>query len=314
MSPSNYADFDKTIGLVCPTYNAGSMWIEWISAVKSQSVRLKILIIDSGSSDNTVALAKDAGFEVKSISNKEFNHGSTRNLGADYFGDSVDILVYLTQDAILESTDSILTIVNYFQDSNIGAVCGRQLPRKGAKAIEAHARIFNYPSASSTKSKINIDEIGIKVAFMSNSFAAYQRSLFYDCGKFPDDTIFAEDMSLAARMILKDYKVAYSADATVYHSHNYTFTEEFKRYFDVGVFYSRESWIKDRFGGAGGEGIKYAVSELKYLIKIGKAYLLFYAIIRNILKFIAFKLGGIESHLPKGIKQRLSMNKSYWNR
>ena len=45
-----------------------------------------------------------------------------------------------------------------------------------------------------------------------------------------------------------------------YHSHNYTFFEEFKRYFDVGVFHEKESWILEEFGQASGEGANYVKS------------------------------------------------------
>ena len=73
-------------------------------------------------------------------------------------------------------------------------------------------------------------------------------------------------------MILQNYALAYVADATVYHSHSYTILQEFKRYFDIGVFHKRESWILKEFGKAEGEGGKYVKSEFTYLLN-KKAYL-----------------------------------------
>ena len=66
-------------------------------------------------------------------------------------------------------------------------------------------------------------------------------------------------------MLLKGYKVAYSADAAVLHSHNYSMKQEFKRYFDLGVFLEKEHWILDTFGKAEGEGLRFVRSELAYL-------------------------------------------------
>ncbi|VCW13919.1 hypothetical protein BANRA_01245 [Escherichia coli] len=43
-------------------------------------------------------------------------------------------------------------------------------------------------------------------------------------------------MYYTAKAILAGYKVAYVADAVVKHSHNYSPIDEFKRYFDIGVF------------------------------------------------------------------------------
>jgi len=303
----------NNVAIICPTFNAGNKWVEWIECVKVQGIPdEQILVIDSGSTDDTVRLARDAGFKVIEFPNHEFNHGQTRNFGADYMGDGNDYLVYLTQDALLASADSIKNILRLFQDDKIGAICGRQLPHKDARPIEAHARLFNYPEKTVTKQKTDIPKIGLKTAFMSNSFAAYRREAFIHCGYFPNDTIFAEDMSLAAKMIVAGWKVAYSAEALAHHSHSYTIEEEFKRYFDVGVFYSREKWIPEYFGAASGEGIRFVISELKYLAKTGNIHLIPSAIIRTGAKFIAFKLGGMESSLSPRIKSKLSMNKRYW--
>lgn len=53
-------------------------------------------------------------------------------------------------------------------------------------------------------------------------------------------------MFYAAKAILAGYQVAYAADAVVRHSHNYKPLEEFKRYFDIGVFHAQEKWIREK--------------------------------------------------------------------
>jgi rhamnosyltransferase len=301
------------VAIICPTYNAGEFWPEWIKSVKIQMLyNYEVLVLDSGSTDNTINLAKDAGFKVIEFPNHEFNHGQTRNFGADYMGNSYDFLVYLTQDAILSDQDSLVKIIKPFEDEAVGAVCGRQLPHKWANPIESHARLFNYPAHSLKKDKSDIGSLGIKTAYMSNSFAAYRYKAFIECGGFPADTIFAEDMSLAAKMIIAGWKTYYSSEARVFHSHSYTFMQEFRRYFDVGVFYCRENWIAENFGNAGGEGLKFVKSELFFLIRHGKFSLIPSAIMRTGLKFIAFKLGGFEKLLSTSLKRKLSMNKNYW--
>lgn len=88
--------------------------------------------------------------------------------------------------------------------------------------LAVHARNFNYSSKSIVKSKADIEKFGIKTVFMSNSFAAYRRSVFEELSGFPEHTILAEDMFMAAKMIQAGYKVAYCAEAVVRHSHNYT--------------------------------------------------------------------------------------------
>ena len=85
----------------------------------------------------------------------------------------------------------------------------------------------------------------------------------------------------------------------------------FKRYLDLGVFQARESWIRKNFGGAGGEGLKFVISEQKYLLA-NKPSLIPSAIMRTIFKYIGFKLGLYEKILPNKVKHNISMHKSFW--
>lgn len=84
--------------------------------------------------------------------------------------------------------------------------------------------------------------------------------------------IGSEDAYVAARMLLAGYQVRYAASAQVYHSHDYRLLEEFRRYFDIGVFYGREPWIRQAFGDAGGEGKRYVLAELHALREANALY------------------------------------------
>jgi rhamnosyltransferase len=218
----------------------------------------------------------------------------------------------MTQDAILAEPRAIQAIIEPFNDPLVGAVCGRQLPHKDANPLAAHARLFNYPSTSCIKTKADIPFLGIKVPFISNSFAAYRKSVFLEVGGFPENVILSEDMCVAAKMILAGYSIVYAADACVYHSHNYTPMQEFYRYFDIGAFHSQQAWIQETFGGAGGEGLRYVRSELAYARKFGW-YWVCRSLLTCMLKFVGYKLGKRESFLPVFLKRKFSMNKAFWS-
>ena len=81
--------------------------------------------------------------------------------------------------------------------------------------------------------------------------------------------------------------VAYAGNAQCRHSHNYSIAEEFERYFDMGVFHAREPWIRQTFGGAGGEGLRYVKSELKFL-GLRHWYLWPSALLRNAVKLLGY--------------------------
>ena len=301
--------------LLCiPTYNAGNLWNKWIKAYESQSVTAdQVIVIDSSSSDDTVKLAKDAMFSVFSIPQSEFNHGGTRNQAVRFAENFADILVFMTQDAILASPDSLEKLLVPFSDPEVAAVCGRQLPHHNATPLAAHTRYFNYPSESRVRTMADISALGIKTAFMSNSFAAYRLSVFDKLGGFPDNTILAEDMYLTAKMILSGYKVAYCAEATVFHSHNYTLKQEFQRYFDTGVFQQEQKWIQQKFGKAASEGKKFVLSELKFL-SIRSPLSIPKAILSTFSKWLGFKLGYYYYRLPYKWCKAFSMHKGYWNK
>lgn len=310
MRNMNKSDFFD-ISIVIPTLNAGSNFEKLLQSLNRQSLMPnQIVIIDSDSQDHTVNLAHKYGCTVIPIKRRDFNHGATRQLGAEYTG--AEIVVFLTQDAIIATEDSLENIVRCFSDPAVGAAYGRQLPHPNALPIGAHARLFNYPPVSRIKTLADAPELGIKTAFISNSFAAYRKSALKEVGGFPGHVILSEDTYVAAKMLLAGWKIYYCAGAQVYHSHDYSVWQEFKRYFDTGVFHGRESWIRQAFGQAEGEGLKYVLSELKYLWTNGKRFIP-RACLQNLGKFLGYKLGLKEKYLPLWLKKKLSMNRQYWD-
>lgn len=298
------------VAVIIPTLNAAADWDQLSKTLLKSISPDQVLIVDSSSSDSTPELAEAAGFRLLKIERAEFNHGTTRQRAAEACPDA-EILVYLTQDAVLASADSLQNLLVALSDPEVGAAYGRQLPRPGAGPIEAHARLYNYPARSNTRTLASRRELGFKTIFISNSFAAYRRSALMAVGGFPGDVIFGEDTITAAKLLFSGWKIAYVADASVYHSHSYTWRQEFRRYFDIGVLHGRENWLVDEFGTAGGEGGRFVKSELRY-VGARAWWLLPSALIRTALKLAGYRLGRIESSLPLGWKRRMSMHRPYW--
>ena len=297
--------------VVIPTYNGGRLWELVSHSIAMQSVQPDtVLCIDSSSSDNTAEIAVNEGFKCTKINKEIFNHGGTRNLAAN-LSDHTEFIVFMTQDAILDCEYGFYELLKCFSDPDVAAVCGRQLPHYEANPLAKHTRLYNYPEASQVKSAKDIGVLGLKVAFMSNSFAAYRRSVFDKLGGFPKNTILAEDMYLAAKMIQAGYKVAYCSEAAVRHSHNYSPWEEFRRYFDTGVFHACEPWIQQQLGGASGEGARFVKSELLYLWRHAPLWIP-RALITTACKLIGYKLGQHYRKIPKAWRPKFSMYKSYW--
>lgn len=299
------------LGIVVPTYNAARHWPALQAALSRQAIGPgQILIIDSSSQDDTRALAEASGYRVEQIAAEDFGHGRTRQLALRYFPEA-DALLFLTQDAVPDTPHSLKRLAQALQDPGVGAAYGRQLPRPGADAIERHARFFNYPETSAVRTLESRATLGIKAAFLSNSFAVYRRTALEAIGGFPEHVIFGEDSYAAAKLLLAGWKIVYQADATVIHSHHFSPAEEFHRYFDIGVHHDRESWLLQTFGAAGGEGLNFVRSELRYLMAHDKAKLPI-AMLRTLGKLSAYRIGRLWRRLPASVNRQLSSNRGFW--
>ena len=282
-----------------------------VTALKAQTLRpSRFLVIDSGSSDDTVARFSDAGAQIHSIPPSEFDHGGTRQLAVDMLPDA-EFVIFLTQDAVPAHPEAFANLVRAFDAARAGIAFGRQLPAPGAKPIAAHARLFNYPGESYVRSLSDARRYGVKTSFCSNSFAAYRRAALMEAGGFPPRLILSEDRVAAAAILAAGWTLHYVADARVYHSHDYSLTQEFRRYFDIGVLHATAGGLVEQFGRPEGEGRRFVISELSFLLRKGPA-LIPLALVRTVSKYVAYRLGHIERHLPQGLKRRISMNSRYW--
>lgn len=301
------------VAVIIPTRNGGELWKKTLSSIASQSKYIdNVIIIDSNSSDDTVSSASAIASNCIPISENDFDHGGTRNLACQSIHEDVDVVVFMTQDAILASPSSLYNLISAFDDPEVAAAYGRQLPHEDATAISCHAREFNYPSQGYRSSLKSKQSMGLKTVFMSNSFSAYRLSVFRELGGFPEKTILCEDMHFTARAVLAGYSIAYVPNATVYHSHNYTAVDEFKRYFDIGVFHRNEPWIRETFGGAGRVGQRFINSELSYLIRVAPGWIP-PACVNNLMKFLGYKLGAHYERIPMKLRKIFSMHEHYWD-
>jgi rhamnosyltransferase len=298
--------------LIIPTRNASSHLARLLPALKMQTLQPdEILVVDSASSDDTVARFREFGARVEVIDARDFNHGGTRRWASEQVGG--DALIVMTQDAIPANAHTFANLIDELQlDPLNGVAYGRQLPHPGAGVLGAQSRHFNYPAQSRSKSLADAPELGIKTCFSSDSFSVYRRNALEAVGGFPADVIGSEDAYVAARMLLDGYNVRYAATAEVYHSHDYGLMDEFHRYFDIGVFYGREPWIRQAFGDAGGEGKRYVLAELRALREAGALHRTPEVVVRSAFKLLGYRLGHLERYLPNSLKQRLGMFSTYW--
>lgn len=301
------------ISIIIPTYNASKYLPDLLKKISAQTVQYdEIIVIDSSSTDNTIDIAKSYGAEIIVIPKEQFDHALTRNTAAAKA--KGNILVFFTQDAMPADEFSIQNLIRPFsQHDDIAAVYGRQLASFNASPFSEHLRLFNYPDVSYIRCLQDKKAYGFKTIFFSDSFSAYKRSSLEKIGWFKGKLIFGEDTHAVAKLLFANYKIAYAANARVYHSHNYTPFQEFKRYFDIGVFHKNEKWLTTEFGNTKREGRKYLRSEFSYLMQHKKYNLIPEFFLRNILKYLGYNLGLNYSKIPFSLASKFSINKNWWH-
>lgn len=301
-----------SFSLVLPTRNPGQHWSRWLYALLRQNLPVAGVVVDSDSNDGTLFSELPASFSLRRVAAADFKHGATRNWALQHVPAGTQVVVFMTQDALLSTSAALQLIVSAFDDPTVACAWGRQLPHQDASPIAAHARGFNYPAKSRVVSLEDQAHLGLKTCFASNSFAAYRLKDLLAVGGFPDEVILGEDMTVAARLLMAGKRVAYVAEACVDHSHNYSCAEEFRRYFDTGVFHARTTWLLETFGSAGGEGLRFVVSEMRYLWRNAPLWIPA-ALLRTLAKWAGYRLGRLEAHLPLAFKRWCSMHRAYWN-
>jgi rhamnosyltransferase len=297
------------ISVIILTLNAEKNLALLLEKLSEQTTKpFEILCIDSSSKDNSVTIAKKHGAKTIVIPKSDFGHGKTRNLGAQK--STGDILLYMVQDAMPYDKYLIEKLVSPLDDK-IVASYARQMPRENAFPTEKFARLFNYPENPIVKSQETLQQLGVKNFFFSDVCSAIRKKEFLEVHGFSDSAIANEDFLVAVRLINQGYKISYVPEAKVIHSHNYNYSQQFKRYFDIGTSFNMNKEITGNIKNES-EGKTFVKAQISFLWNNKKTYWIPYAIGEAIFKFMGYKLGLKQHLIPRWIKRRLSMHSYYW--
>lgn len=252
------------ISVIIPTLNAENELQELLSALKNQTIIPdEIIVIDSESDDGTKKICQsDADVTLLEIQRDEFDHGRTRDYALR--SSKGDIVVFLTQDALPVGSVFLANLISPLSDDCVAVSTGRQVPKSNATAMEKLVRKFNYPAKSHVRSKEDLKRMGIKTFFSSDVCAAYNREIYLTLGGFEYPLKTNEDMFFAAKAINAGYKIAYAADAQVYHSHTFTLREQYRRNYIQGYEMEKHQGLLGDVSkeSEGGKLVKYVSAHL----------------------------------------------------
>ncbi len=301
------------ISVVIPVKNGGEELRRCLDGLAGQTAEHEVVVVDSGSGDGSVALARAHGARVREIPPAEFNHGATRNLGASLAGG--DVLVFTSQDAYAADTRWLERLTAPLADPAVGGAYGRQVAHAEATPPEHYFMDFLYGPMARSQRAGHAAELSLETTLFSNVCSAMRRDVF-ERFSFVDDIIMSEDQEWARRVLLAGYELRYVAEAVVHHSHPYTLRQAFRRFFDSGVSAERAYLAGARPSGAAlrRASVRYAVGEVRWLWTTGRRRWLFYAAAYEGAKFAGLQLGTRWRRLPRPLVERFTAVPAYWAR
>jgi rhamnosyltransferase len=234
------------VSIIFLVYNGLSdHFSETLQSVLRQKTRFRyeIIAIDSGSTDGTHDFVrKYPAIHFHQISNSEFGHGKTRQLGAEL--SSGKYLVYLTQDATPTDENWLNNLINkLISKDDMVAVASRILPRIDAMPLRKY-NVLSEWCAGSEDFEIKIDNIEEfknlsgeevrKYLKMHDVSSAYRAEFIKQKGF--GDVAFGEDVIIARKILENGYVIGFASKSCVVHSHKYDIKRTYARNVIDGKF------------------------------------------------------------------------------
>jgi rhamnosyltransferase len=293
--------------IVIPTKNGGEDIGACLEAVYSQKSTgpFEVIVIDSGSTDNTLEIVARYPVRLERIPPETFHHARTRNYAAGLA--KGEVLVFLSQDAIPASDTWLAALARDFREPSVGAVYGRQLPKAESGPERRSAFAIMYGGARIVKMPMDGIGLGHKYYHFSNANSAIRRKV-WEVTRFPDELKVFEDVGIAKRILDSGWSIVYEPEAAVYHSHDFPLDMLFKRYFDIGVVYERLGIWNDRSRASlWSDGWSAFKGKLVLLLNKERPEGTGSSLVQDVGKYVAIQLGRNERLLPRAVKKKLSL-------
>lgn len=233
--------------VLVPVKNGGPLWPRVLDAVLAQRTPwpFEVIVVDSGSSDDSVAVTQSRGVRCLQIPPGEFGHGRTRNLLASMARGR--FMVFITQDALPASADWLAHLVQGCNAApDVAGAFGPHIAYSHARVVTQRELAQHFAGFGTALSIVRLEDRdrfardpGYRqfLHFFSSNNACIRRTVWE---RLPlPDVAFAEDQTWALRAIEAGYAKAFVPQAAVYHSHDFGVWETLQRSFDEARSFAR---------------------------------------------------------------------------
>ena len=189
-----------------------------IGRQKTAGIRIETVIIDSGSTDGTLEIARKHGCRITQITKAEFSFGRSLNRGCQFAGG--DLLVFVSGHCVPVGEDWLQRLCQPLIDGAASYSYGRQIGDDDSNFSERRIFAKYFPDSSA------IPQEGF---FCNNANSALHRAV-WERHPFDEALTGLEDMELAKRLVARGHQIAYVAEAPVFHHHQESWAQVRRRF------------------------------------------------------------------------------------
>ena len=213
-----------TVSIIFRALNEEKWFDEALQACRDQTLEddmdVELVLVDSGSTDRTLDIAKRHGCKIYHIAKSEFTFGRSLNMGCE--GASGDMLVFISAHCVPADKTWLTRLIAPLKSGQCDYVYGRQLGHAEATRF-SEAQVFDHYYGSQNK----LEQEGF---FCNNANSAILRSV-WEKHRFDEAVTGLEDMVMAKAVVNDGGKIGYVADAGVIHIHEESLAQTYKRYY-----------------------------------------------------------------------------------
>lgn len=210
---------DTSVSIIIRCYNEAAHIGRLLTGIDRQTFApSQIIVVDSGSTDETLAIASQFQVEVIHIEPEDFSFGYALNIGCE--AATGDVLLFASAHVYPVRNDWVAEMLRPFQSEQTGLVYGRQIGHENSRFSERQIFSQWFPDHSNPVQTHY---------FCNNANAAIRRSLWRQM-RYNEALTGLEDLDMARRVQDAGFHVAYQAAATIVHVHEETFAQTFNRY------------------------------------------------------------------------------------
>ena len=207
------------VSIVVRCYNEAQHIGRLLTGIMRQSVHdLEVVIVDSGSTDETVSIASQFPIKLVTIEPQDFSFGYALNLGCE--ASRGEFLVFASAHVYAIRNDWIERMIEPFSDSKTGLVYGRQIGDDVTKYSERQIFSTWFPDVSVANQGHY---------FCNNANAAIRRTLWSEL-RYDETLTGLEDLDMARRLQAAGHRIAYQANASIVHVHDESYRQIYNRY------------------------------------------------------------------------------------